>query len=248
MSLLTWLWRWAALGEARLGELVGQRVPLGVSLPTALRPLPLAAIVQAENAPYDNPARGAHVGRIDAATAAAVAALIEATAASTGLPVWYLAGCIARESRFSPDAYNENLSLLRPRPSVDATDWGIAQRNGKWSRDPGETDEHLKARLLDAGQSLAWFGPHMAGLVAWANRVLSLPGYSDVKGLAERWASNVLYAAPPYLHLWLATYGYNSGTDPIRGAVGDLRGPKARLAHPNAVMSTAVEFQREMGA
>ncbi len=252
MSLWTSVQRWAIREEMRLADLLPPRLSIRARyplLPTG--PFTLAQIIEVENTPYDNPARGAHVERIGPDTVKAVAALIEQVATQTGLPIWYLAACLCRESRFDPEAYNHNLTAFRRTPTFDSTDWGIAQFSGKYNKIAGATESQMEALFFSAGWEIPRFAAKMAGLVAWARGVLASPQAARISDAAAKSASRSVYATPENLPYWLATYGYNSGTgvgpvDTTRGALGDLLGVEARISHPNAVMSTAVEFAQEM--
>jgi len=240
----------AAFRPARLSDLSPARTALRARFPTLLSaPLTLDQIVFMENVPYDSSVRGAHVSKIDGATATFVAAQISTMATATGLPVWYLAACLARESRFDPGAYNENLTLFNRTPTFDGTDWGVAQFSGRWSHKrpgcDGLPDAAVKAKLLDPMWAITEFGRVMAGNIAWARGLLASPKGVSVSTAISQVASNLIYATAKYAALWLATMAYNSGTD---GALKDLMGPHARINHPNSVMSTARELEQELSA
>lgn len=205
----------------------------------------LAQLVLSQNAPYKSPLRGAEVHQIDAATAQRVADLIQAAAQQTGLSVAYLAGCLCRESKFDPAAYNENLSLVNRTPAFTTTDFGIAQFSGRYLPNrpgmAGLTEAQMQAKACDPAWAIPTFAGIMAGNVTWAVHILA--AYDQDQpfwGAIEKAVSNTLYATPKYVGGWLATYAYNSGNT---GAIRDLLGVQLRISHPNAVMSTVLQFE-----
>lgn len=206
----------------------------------------LSDLILEQNRPLNDLFRGACIHRITPATAAEVATLLAGAAFRIAQPVWFLAACLCRESRFDPEAYNENLTITRRDPTFAGTDWGIAQRSGRFlpARFPAGTSEAaMKAQAFDPAWAIPLFADDMAGNATWARRMLG-PETATPSGLR---IAALRYGAPAdsdSMALWLATYAYNSGE--IGAQVDLLENGGIRSAHPRAVWAMAVEFQGKL--
>lgn len=218
---------WLIAGAVALAAVTAFLIWRGKSTGAPGQTLTLTQLVEQYNAPYQDDVRGALIHKIDVATAAAVAALIESEAQRTALPVPYLAGCIYQESRFDPQCYDRNLTPTQRTVTFEGTDWGICQFSGRYLADKpgmaGLSQDQMQTKACDAAWAIPVFADVMAGNVRWANEQIQ----------------NKVTDRDPY---WLATLAYNAGNT---GALQELASGQIR-PHPDAVMKWVRLFESKL--
>ena len=237
----------------------------------------LAELVFQQNAPYKSEVRGAEVHKIDQETANAIAALIEREANIIGASEAYLAACICRESKFDPQCYNHNLTLIDREVTFEKTDWGECQFSGKYLPSKpgmrGLTQDQMREKAFDPSWAIPVFASEMGWNVIWATATLAsgyhLPALKETVVRTAQGESRfggrsaVDYTSDQVLAAIRASasqpdYGATSAMAALwlatmaynsgeHGAIVDLFGPRKRIDHPNVVMSTYLLFEQLLG-